>query len=466
MAEERNQMLIQMAIACAIAALLIGAMYAFRNGRVQALLNRGKAIDWRTALPSELFSVLFLIALVINVIGLILWLFGLGPWALIVFNSIFVAWLLSGYDNIDQGEQASLKVFGKATRDLEPGLIFAPPGLSKINRETSATMRFVIGALMSREGEPLPTETVGDEIIYATDQPMFVSFVGKDKAQNKLPNENRFDHTGEIKSWVKARDWHPPKDDDDPLQDPINCAPVVAVLVRVSSMSRFERSGKSIENALGNMARVAEGVLNQFSGKNTLRFCMSYTSEVLNVLKRQMEWLVGDPDAIQRFIREGHSMDELKYTDQWGMDIIEVAIPYWGLSYNFNQSQQKAATSRYEKQAGIQAKMGEAKGIELVGNATAEVAKKMAAEGNPELAFKLRAIEETASMMPHAKAIVISGPSGFADLMAQGLVLGQNLSNLGGKTDEGKETTEGKDKGDKKGQQGAGGKPKDKKGKT
>jgi hypothetical protein len=312
-----------------------------------------------------------------------------------------------------------------------------------------------------------------------------------------LPDPEAYDFSGKIRKWIPPEKFdglpHDPAIDDDenspnedPLQRQFNASPVVAVLLRVWSMRRFERAAGSIDNAFGNVSEIVKGVLSQFAGMNTLRFCMLHGYAVVDTLKRQAEWQVGDPDAIELYKRNyreaardpkryekthntefkrltGPGPFGLKDTDEWGVDIESVQIMYWGTSYDFNKKQQDAATSVFDKQARVQQAQGEAEAKRINADADKYAANQLAASTNHELAKYKLALEAGTNMWKGTEKVIITPPGeGVANVLATGMTIGQQLQNAaekktqeGGK-DKNKENPKDKDKNP----QGGGGKKK------
>lgn len=382
-------------------------------------------------LPKGIRFPIALIGAGMVVIGYILFeLTGGELWPFFAAIGLFVGYILSGIQTVQQDEVAAYLVFGKATQNLEPGLVIVPPFIASVERFTSATIHFIIGVRTDKEGNIIPNEPVGDETVVTDNRQRLVNFAGKDTALDRIPDKSKYDHTGTIE-WTKGGN-SAQEHKDDALQKPLTSSPLVAVLLRVSSAQNLIRAAGSLQNAFGNVARLTEGILNQFAGKNTLRFCIMNAEDVTDAIQRRVEWLVGDPDAIKRI---GDPNVKVSENDQWGLDIESVQVLYWGQSYPLNQALENVAIAQLTKQSVIEEKTGEAEGIKLVGKANADAASSMRESQSADLAYKLAVLKAMVETAKGANLVIASGTQGVEDVVTKSFATGlQAQKALDGQT--------------------------------
>ncbi len=371
-------------------------------------------------MPWQVVVTLVIIGIIVVISGIVAGI-ATSRWVILVgMMAVYIGYIASGLTTVQQDEVAAYLVFGKAVANLKPGLKLAPPLLTRVVRFTSATIHFMFGAQTDREGKVVTTSPVGGEFLVTTNTPMLVSFAGDSDARNMVPLE--YGPTGEVSRWETDESWDPKKLEDDPLQRPLTSGPRVAVIVRISGPKHFIRAAGNLDNAFGNVSRIVEGVLTEFAGKNTLRFCMAHAREVVEAIKHRAEWLIGDPDVFN-----------LPDEKRWGVDLKEVKILYWGMSHRLNEAMQGVANAQFDKQSTVQTAQGVAEATLLTGKARNTVAREMHEGKGGEIALQIRGFEAAEKIAKDAKLIITPGAGGIAELTTTGFAVGQAVQKaLGG----------------------------------
>ena len=422
----------------------LGAMFAivvawlWKNTKAQPPISKrssnGHTIRVMPKRAIELFVILGLVIILIGLTFSVIF----NMWEPVILLSVsFLAYVASGATYVKQDKVATYLLFGESVGNLEPGFVLAPPIITRIVKLPSAIMRFVVGVRTDKTGNIIPNKAVSvEEIVITDDAQRFVLFTDSKIAKNLVPNPDKFDPKGHLKDedWIPDPQW-PAKeegDETDPLQMAQTTSPVVAVLMKISDASKFLKATTSIPNAFGNVARVVEGALLNFSGKNTLKFSTAHASNFVEIIKRRVEWQVGDPQAKQRLdaIMDGLPETEKQKLDfvEWGVDLRDVVIADWGLSYNLNVSLESVPRAMLAKQVIIEEKKGEAEGIRRIGKAHAEAAKAMVEDKNSrEYALWMAGMKASVEMVSKSKIAIVPADGGIASLTTTGIVVGQEV---------------------------------------
>ena len=337
-------------------------------------------------------------------------------------------------------KEQAVKVFlGKPIQDVSSGPVFVPFLLCKLQRYTRNLIYLEIG-LPQKAGEsqeiPIPTPPLPDEEdilrLRASSQPLRINFGSYEAMREQLtPDEQRI--------FTK----------EDHLNRRMTADPLIVVLFRIVSPGQFTTAMGGLTNALGAIEEAVMGALQEYCGKITPAYFTHNLSKVNKALRENIEVLVGDPDAKERWdkLKEQLPPDQIndrqneKPHMQWGVDLKMALVKSPGIPKAVNVAIAAARAAGFNKEAIITTaeaekekrilegegkgsaikaeKEGEAAGIFAILKQTARGRRliKMAAAGN--LGQLIAYLESQKTVAENAKYIIASDGN-LMGLLARG----------------------------------------------
>lgn len=120
---------------------------------------------------------------------------------------------------------------------------------------------------------------------------------------------------------------------NDPYALTLTTDPHLYFRVRVSNFKTLIEEVNGLDEALERIKDVCVRTLSEYAGQTFVAKARKELAIISEAMKKRVEDLVGDPDAVQRALAEGR-----KVPRSWGLDIEDVAIKDIGTPYDTNKA--------------------------------------------------------------------------------------------------------------------------------
>ena len=235
-------------------------------------------------------------------------------------------WLTS-FTIINEQEKGCLIFFGEIIRRLESGLHFTPLPF-RVRLVTKNSIQVDFGTLDDESRIELANEAESSDTRFVFREPVRINF--GDVKTSKLSDEEKkiFANDPEAKTLITD--------------------PHLYFRMKVSDLPQLILTCGSVEEAIDRIKDTCITALSEEAGKTFVAIAKTQLKEMNEKLKKRVEALVGDPDALKRAgiaraIKNSGSKDYneddlFDVGDSWGIDIEEVNIKDLGTPKRTNEA--------------------------------------------------------------------------------------------------------------------------------
>ena len=251
---------------------------------------------------------------------------------LIIATTIVICYVVSSIKTISEHEQGYVIFLGKIKRPLESGphLVFWP---SRIRRAPKNAIKVDFGTLDQSGDLERANKSETSDTWYVMKEPIRINW-------------------GDITSSTSTdlTEIERKKYENDPMAKRLTTDPHLYFIFKVIDLKSLIEEAEDLGPAMERIKDTCITVLQEEAGKTFLAKAIKEVGLLSEKIRKEVEWLVGDPGAPKR---------RGKRNPSWGVDILEVRIKDLGTSHAVN----KAISARSAKVA------------EAAGDATATVLK-------------------------------------------------------------------------------------------
>lgn len=338
---------------------LIAGIYKYREPLGGTVKDAWEGLGWVRGNLNPLYTITAVFYAVVMVVGLffldntnIKW------W--IIATTIVVCHFGTSLKVISEKEKAAIMLFGWVLSEADSGLVLCPFP-SWLNKFPKPSVRVDAGTIKTDEQRRSVIESADDPVWYVSEEPFRPVWGDIASYTGTLTSEQRESFK------------------DDEYAASITTDPRFYIEFRVWGIRNLIAEIGTLKEAIKRMRDTAASVISNAAGKTFLAKARGEIAEMSELMKSEVEYLVGDPQAKERndLLPEGEKKPIGK---SWGIDILDVRLIDLGIPKRNNEARANRAAkiSEADGDARAEIRRSEAAKVKLINEGTGMAAAKTA----------------------------------------------------------------------------------------